>query len=153
DEAPDIGVEAAELFLHVEETPRILDRRFDLQPITNDARIAHQLLDRARVETRDAHGIEFGERAAVAFALAEHRAPAQARLRGLEHEELEVHAILVHGDAPLAVVILDHVLVPVRAPRATNDFRHPISSRPRAKHSRGSARKDTTVAFGLEIPR
>ena len=45
DEAPHVGVEAAEFPLHGEEGLRVAHRAFHLQAIANDARVGEQLLD------------------------------------------------------------------------------------------------------------
>src|SRR5438067_472201 len=59
-------------------------------------------------EPRDRARIEAGEGAAVGVALVEDRRPGQPRLRALEHEELEEPTLVVHGHAPLAVVVAEH---------------------------------------------
>src|SRR5690606_9764751 len=64
-----------------------------------------QTLDVARIEARDLHGVEIRERAPVGLALAQNRPPAQACLRALEDQELEVLAIVAHRNAPFLVVI------------------------------------------------
>src|SRR6185503_90419 len=121
DEAPNVTVERAELFLDLEEAARIRDGCSDLLAVADDTCILHQLFDRARREPRDLHRIELRERAPVAFTLAQDRPPAQARLRGLEDEELEVHAIVSHGHAPFLVVIAHVGGVDALAPRAPHD--------------------------------
>src|SRR5262249_23336090 len=105
DEAPLVGVEAAELLLDVEKRLRVLDRRFDLRPVAHDARVRQQRRDLPLVVAGDLPWIEAVEGAPVGVALAEDRAPAQPRLRPLEDEELEEDAILVHGDAPFLAVV------------------------------------------------
>src|SRR5690606_31526591 len=120
DEAPDVSIEAAELLLHGEEAAGVRDRGLDLLPVADDAGIGEQPLDRAAVEARDARRVEIGERAPVAVALAENRPPREARLRGFEHEELEVLPVVVHRDAPLLVVVALVRGIDVQAPRAAD---------------------------------
>ena len=55
--------------------------------------------------SRDGFGVEAAEGLPVRLPALQDRDPAQARLRGLEHEELEVPALVVHGHAPLLVVV------------------------------------------------
>src|SRR5436309_3100735 len=67
DEAPLIGGETPELVPHAQEGPGVLDRRFDLEPVANDARVAQVLLHFAGIEARDALGIEAGNYPPVRF--------------------------------------------------------------------------------------
>src|SRR4029079_13520639 len=106
-EAPLIRVEASEFLLYLQERPRILDRRLDLAPISDDAGVADERLDLARIVARDSLRVEGVERADVGLALAQDRDPAEAGLRAFEHQELEEAAIVVHGHAPFRVVIGD----------------------------------------------
>src|SRR5262245_49281360 len=45
DELPDVLVERAVLALDLEERARVGDRRLDLGPVTDDARVTHETLD------------------------------------------------------------------------------------------------------------
>src|SRR4029077_9773654 len=45
------------------------------------------------------------ERLAVALALSQNRLPAQARLRTLQDEEFKEEAVVMHGHAPLFVMV------------------------------------------------
>src|SRR5690606_26985957 len=87
DEAPNVGIEAAELVLDLEKLSCVRDRGFDLEPIADDAGVCQQALDGAPIETRHTLGIEIGESSAVGLALAQDGGPAQAGLGALEHEE------------------------------------------------------------------
>src|SRR5262245_10073418 len=107
-EAPQEPVEAAELALDREEGPGVRHRAVDLQAVAHDAGVLHEPRAPRGREARDPRGIEARERAAVGFALPEDRVPAEARLRALERDELEQHDVVVHGHAPLAVVVLEH---------------------------------------------
>ena len=111
DEGPEVFRKAAELVLHREHAARVGDRGLDLEPVADDSRELHQPLDRALVEARDALGVEIRERFAIARPLVQDRRPGEARLRALEDQELELRAVVVHGDAPLLVVIADVGLV------------------------------------------
>ncbi len=42
DKSPDVAVEAAKFFLHFEEGSGVLHRRFDLQPVADDAPVLEQ---------------------------------------------------------------------------------------------------------------
>src|SRR5690606_25183585 len=122
--APHVRVEAAELLLHLEKAPRVRDRRLDLLPIADQARIGEQPLDRTAVEAGDARGIEAGECAPIALALAEHRAPAQSGLCRLEDQKLEVRVVVMDRHAPLSIVVVEVLLVDAFAPWAAHDVRH-----------------------------
>src|SRR5690606_26788228 len=105
DEAPDVRVEAAELLLEREKAAGVRDRRLDLLAVADDAGIAHQPLDRPRVEACDALRIEVRKRAAIAFALAQDRPPAEPGLGALEQQELEVPPVVADRHAPFDVVV------------------------------------------------
>ena len=81
DELPEVGVQAPELLLNGEDAAGVVDRRLDLEPVADDARVAEQPLDVGRPEARDRAGVEACERAAVALALPQDRRPGEARLR------------------------------------------------------------------------
>src|SRR5690606_12068300 len=77
-EAPQVGGEAAELLLHLEEAAGVVDRRHDLLAVTHDAAGPQQLF-RARVaEGRDPGRVEVLEGDAVAVALAQDGGAGQA---------------------------------------------------------------------------
>src|SRR5579872_721374 len=111
DELPDVGIEAAEFFLHAKERLRILNCGCNLEFVANDARVAQQLLHLAPVIERNASRIESIERLAIVAALVEDRIPAQSGLSAFENEELEEPAIVVQRNAPLLVVIANRQLV------------------------------------------
>ena len=126
DERPHVRVEAAEVGLHLEDALRVVDRRLDLAAVAHDAGVAEQSFDVAFGERGDGGGIEPGEGGAVSLALVEDRAPAQARLRAFEGEELEVLGVVVRRHPPLVVVIGDHERFGPRplAPRLVLRRRH-----------------------------
>src|SRR5690606_10212117 len=114
----------AEFLLHLEKALRVRDRGLDLQLVADDAGICEQPLYRARVEARHPRGVETGERAAVARPLAQHGAPAQARLGRLEDQELVMLVVVVDRNTPFPIVIVEVFLVDAFAPWATDDARH-----------------------------
>src|SRR5258706_3869916 len=107
DEAPEVGVEAAELLLHGEKGFRVADGALDFQPIADDPRILQQYPFPARIETRDLSRIESRERLPVVLALLQDRFPREPGLRAFEDQELEQDAIVVHRHAPFLVVVGD----------------------------------------------
>ena len=119
-EAPDVGVEGAELLLDGQEGTGVADRRLDLGPVADDAGVGQELLHPGRREARHLGGVEVGEGLAVAGAALEDGGPAEAGLRPLEHQELEVGGVVVHRHAPLGVVVGDHLVAlrPLAAPHA-----------------------------------
>ena len=66
DEAPDVGVEGAELLLHGEEGAGVAHGRLHLGPVADDAGVAQQLLHPGRREAGHLGGVEAGEGLAVA---------------------------------------------------------------------------------------
>jgi hypothetical protein len=107
DEAPQIGVEAPVLALHLEERPRVPDARLHLEAVAHDAGVGEEPRALPRVEARDLRGIEAAVRAPIGLALAQHRDPREPRLRALEDQHLEETAVIVDRNAPLLVVIGD----------------------------------------------
>src|SRR4051812_5562369 len=109
--------------LHCQKGPGVPHRRFYLHAVADDAGIRHERVDLLRRESRDLLRIELPECATVAFALAQHNRPAQPALRGLEHEELEMPAIVVDWHARFGVVIFGHQRVGGSDPRAASHGR------------------------------
>ena len=103
DEAPDEVAEAPDL----EDGLRIRDRGLDLQPVPDDARVAHQPLNVARPEARHRLGVEAGEGGAVTLSLVQDRRPRKPCLRAFEHEHLEEMPLVPRRDAPFLVVVGD----------------------------------------------
>src|SRR3954468_7682330 len=85
----------------------VRDRRFDLPAMADDRRIAEQPLDVALAERGHALRVEAVDGGTEAFALAQDREPAEARLEPLEAEPLVDAALVAHGPAPLLVVVGD----------------------------------------------
>ena len=83
----------------------VVEHRFDLAAVADDAGVAEQALDVGGAEARDRLGVEVGEGAAEVLALAQDRQPGQARLEALEAELLEQVAVVGRGAAPLVVVV------------------------------------------------
>ena len=111
DEAPEVGVEAAELALHLERRLGVADGRRHLGSIADDARVGEQAGDVIGAVRGDAGDIEAVEGAAVALATAQDGVPAQAGLGAFQGEHLEQVGVVVHGDAPLFVVVAHHEVV------------------------------------------
>src|SRR5207247_7738733 len=105
DETPLISGETPELVLHAQEGAGVLDRGFNLEPVSNDARVSEELLHLAGIEARDALGIEAGKGLAVGFPPPQDRDPAQAGLGTFEYQELEQFLVVMNRDAPLLVVV------------------------------------------------
>src|SRR5579871_6042316 len=77
-EAPDVGIETAELALDGEEHLGVADRGGDLEAVAHDARIREELLHLAGVVAGDFDGIEAVEDFAVTLAFAENGVPTEA---------------------------------------------------------------------------
>src|SRR5439155_19232755 len=107
DKTPAIGVKVPELFLDLEEGACVAHCGLDLHPVANDLQIRCKFLDTSLGVTRDFLRIEFVERAAITFPLFQHERPAQSCLCAGEHENLEMFAVVVNGDPPFAIVILE----------------------------------------------
>src|SRR2546425_11480118 len=118
-EAPDVPVEAAKLFLDLQEASRVGDGRFDLQAIPDDTLISHQACNVRLAESRHFPSIEVLERLPEVVALAQDDNPAQPRLEALQGQHLEDLPIVMDRHAPFLVVILtvQRILSAPPAPR------------------------------------
>ena len=105
DERPQVVHEGRPRVVQGERRPRVADRRGDLRPVADDARVGEEPRDVRVAERRDGGDVEPRERLPVALALAQDRRPRQAGLGALEDEQLEQVALVADGDAPLLVVI------------------------------------------------
>ncbi len=121
--APEVGRQRPEFGRQLLRALRVVDRRFDLAAMADDARVAEQPLDVARLEPRDALELEIGEAFAKSLALAQDREPAQARLEALEADLLEQAAVVGDRESPLAVVVGDVELVIAAPPAAARRLR------------------------------
>jgi hypothetical protein len=65
DKAPNVGIEAAELFLHGQIFFRVINGRKDLCLIANDPCVFEQRADLPFPEPRDSFRVEIGESLAV----------------------------------------------------------------------------------------
>jgi len=107
DESPDVTIETAEFFLHLEKGLRVLDGGVDFQPVPDDTGVAEQLRDFGRVVTRDFWSIKPVEGRPVVFTLFQDRVPAQPSLRAFQNQKLEQLLVIAHWHAPFRVVITD----------------------------------------------
>jgi hypothetical protein len=82
---PNVAIEAAALFLHLQKGPSISHRRCDLQAVAHDAGIFQQLRELATVVTGNALGLEIVESGAIVFAFVQNRFPTQAGLRSFQN--------------------------------------------------------------------
>src|SRR5437867_2986224 len=79
-EAREVGGERAELALQLDRPGRVVDGRFDLAPMPDDAGVLEQAIDVARTEPGHRVEVEAAERAAAGRPPAEDDAPAQPGL-------------------------------------------------------------------------
>src|SRR6516165_5200044 len=107
DELPNIGVEAAKMPLHLDESFGIHDGGFDLQSVAYDPGIVEQFSELLLSVSRDLAWLEIVKGAAVALALSQYGDPAQPCLRAFENEQLEQSSIIVERATPFTVVVGD----------------------------------------------
>src|SRR5689334_1155146 len=84
---------------------RIVDRRFDLSAVADDAGIGDQTLDVLLSEPCDLVEVEAGKSLAEILALAEDRQPGQARLEAFEAYLLEEPLVVDDRPSPLPIMI------------------------------------------------
>ncbi len=85
DELPEVAVEAAEIFLDLEQGVGVFDGGGDLESVADDARIAQELGELAGVVAGYDFGIEGVEGCAIVFALVEDGFPTEAGLSTFEN--------------------------------------------------------------------
>ena len=108
DKSPYVSVERTEFFPRYQELFGICDCRFDFEPVAYDARVMEETLDVLVVVTRNLRGVESMECLAVVFTLVENRLPIESCLCTLQYEKLEQGPVVMHRDAPLFIMVLDH---------------------------------------------
>jgi hypothetical protein len=116
--APEEGVEGTVLVDDVEGAAGVADGGFNFEPVAHDARIAQEPLNVAGGKAGDFFHVPTGEGGAVVFALAQDGQPTEPGLRAFQNEELEQHAVVVHGNAPFFVMV-GHIERIRSAPPAT----------------------------------
>ena len=97
--------EGAELVAQHEQAARVLDRRVDLQPVADDARVTEQPSPLAPAVGRDARHVEAVVGVDEGGTLLEDGQPGEPGLIDLEHEPFEELPVVADREAVLAVVI------------------------------------------------
>src|SRR5271165_2695393 len=105
DEAPNVGIKAAELALHSEKRFGIINGCGNFQAVANNSRIAKQSLHFSQIVTRHDGRIELIEYLAIAGALLEHSIPTQPGLRTFQNEQLKKAPVVMHRHAPFLIMI------------------------------------------------
>src|SRR5438445_404329 len=105
DELPDVSIETAKFFLDRQKSVRVLDCRSDFQAVSNYARISQKFLDFASVILCNLVRIKVVEGATEIRSLFEDNRPTQTRLCTLQDEKLEEQPVIVHGNAPLGIMV------------------------------------------------
>ncbi len=127
--APNVFVKRSKFFLHCQQCPCIVNRCLNLEPVSDDPFISQKAFDSLGVVFGNSPPIKIVERLPVVVAFPQNRDPAQSRLRPFKNEHLEKSSVIVLGQSPLAIVILD--IERIRCcPRTTClFFRHCASKR------------------------
>ena len=122
---------------------RVVDRRFDLAAMADDAFVFQQPRHVARAECRDRRWIEAGEGFPEVFALAQNRQPAEAGLESFEADLLEQPTVIRDRPSPFLVVILNVERIGARPPAACHATMIFAGLKSRA----------TCLGRGTEVPR
>ena len=86
---------------------RVIERRLDLAPVTDDVGVCEQTCDIARTHAGDPLDFEAGESRPEALALAQDGEPRQSRLEALEADLLEQAPVIRDRESPLVIVVGD----------------------------------------------
>jgi hypothetical protein len=107
DEAPEVGVEAAEFLLHCPKGAGVPDGGGDLEAVAHNAGVGEQPPDLSWTVSGHHLRIEAVKSPPVVVAFVQDGGPTQAGLGALKDEELEERAVIVSGHAPFMVMVLD----------------------------------------------
>ena len=102
---PQPPVEAAELLLYRQEGPGVFAHRIDFEPVADDRRFLSQGFQFFILHRGTAADIKSVERPAIAFALAQHRFPAEASLSAFQDQIFEQKPVVMNRDTPFPVMI------------------------------------------------
>ena len=123
-EVPDVAGEAAPLPPDFQKDLCVLNGGGDFSPVPDDGLVLQQGGGLRLPVGRDPLRNEAAEGGAEGFPLVQNGLPGQARLKGLQNQQLEEFPVVVLGHAPLLVVVGDVQRVARIAPAAAADWLH-----------------------------
>lgn len=109
--APDVIIETAKLSLNFKKCFRIIDCRFYLQPVTDDALIIKQFVVFLIIIDCNFPGIKASKCPAVPFTPVKYCLSAKSGLSAIEYYVFKPPGIVMYGYAPFIVMIADHQVV------------------------------------------
>jgi TolB-like protein len=104
-EAPLIGIESAELFLHFQKCTCIGYGRCHLQAIADDAGVGQEFRHRSFVETGHFFGVEAAKGGAIGHPFAQDGDPGEPGLGTFQDQEFEQEPVVVDRHAPFLVMV------------------------------------------------
>ena len=104
-ERPEVGAEAAELFLDFQHDVRVFNGGVDLELVPDDAFVLKELVDFFGSVVGDLFDVEIVKCYPVGGSAFEDCLPAEACLCAFEDEEFEQVAVVVDRHAPLFIVV------------------------------------------------
>ncbi len=122
-EGPNIRIEASEFLLSVQEFACILNGCAYLRPVADNTFIVHQSSEIILGIFGNLFRIKRMKGLLEVFPLVDNRIPTQSGLERIQDQELEKFLIIVQGNAPLGVVIVNHQRIIIH-PGAAFLFRH-----------------------------
>jgi hypothetical protein len=125
DERPHPPIERPMLACDLKKGSSIRNGREHFRAVSNDSGVSQRFLDRGGAHARDALRFEVVKDRAISFPFAQDGIPAQTCLCAFEGDELEQSAIVVQRNAPLAIVVADHVFA--SGPSTTRPVVHAAS--------------------------
>jgi Outer membrane protein beta-barrel domain len=106
-EFPEKAIKGGPFLFHLEIRASIGNERMDFKSIADDAFIHQQLLNACFRVPSHFLGVKMIKRFSVIFPLVEDRLPTQTGLGALKIDQLKERAIIVEGNSPLLVMILN----------------------------------------------
>lgn len=104
-ELPEVGIEAAEFFLHSQYCPGVANGRLDLEPIADNAWVGQQPSYLALSKGCDKERVEVLEGQPVAVPLLKDDLPAKPRLRAGQNQELKQLPVIMHRHTPFLIMV------------------------------------------------
>ncbi len=104
---PDKGVEGAEILLNLSEPAGVVNGRPDLRPVSDDGRVAHEMLYIFISVLRYPRRVETVESFSQCLSSLEYELPRQTCLKSFEHQKLKQRSIIMDGSSPLLIMVLN----------------------------------------------
>jgi hypothetical protein len=125
DKLPDKSVERTELILNLRKLTSVVYSRRNLRSIPNHIRVTNKALHVFVGVLGYFSWVEIIEGFPQGFSPPEYKLPSQTRLKTFQNEKLKQRSVIMDGNAPLLIMVLDIKGI-VRIPASYELFTHEI---------------------------